>query len=225
MTPLPVNALFHGMQPHGAFAGTPSLIIRLMEHPDSTTVIDGEPVDSCYPLPEWEYDEANEVSLTVMLDRRTSGPQFASVAPHRLSVLADGYRERHILILGREPGRHDICPLVEAFLARGRTVQIETTGGFKVEAPGAWVSLRALPTRRTDGIIPDAVARANEVLATIRWKTDLDRIELLFSARGTPVWLKPSAFAESWVYRQCVAVATRHTGWRVTRTARQPMDA
>jgi organic radical activating enzyme len=225
MTALPVNALFVGMQPDGWFAGTPSLVIRLMEHPDSPTVIDGEPLDSCYPLPEWDYDEANEVSLNTLLSRRTNGPQFASVGIATLSSLAATYRERHVLIIGREPGRHDIAPLIRAFLADGRSVQVETTGSVTVDPAGAWVTLRAMPTRTAGSIIPEAVVRSNEVLATVRWKADLDRIELLFANRATPVWLRPSAFAESWVYRQCVAVATRHAGWRVNRPARQPMDA
>ncbi|GAC1649842.1 MAG: hypothetical protein NVS4B8_23660 [Herpetosiphon sp.] len=225
MPALPVHAIFGGMQIDGHWAGTPALVIRLMEHPDTEQRSPDEGMDGAYPMIEWDFDPANEVTLNGLLGRRIgSGPQFASVGAATLSSFACSYRERHILIVGREPGRHDIEPLVRLLVAAGRHVQIETTGQTAIAADHAWVTLRLLPAREPPPIAPEIAARANDVLACIRWKSDLDRVEQLFANRPTPVWLRPSMFADPGVYRQCLAVAVRHAGWRVTR-ANKPLTA
>lgn len=218
---LPVNAIFSGLQKDGHWTGTPTLIIQLMEHP-LATIPPMESLDGSFPLPEYDLDQANEVSMNRLLARRTSSPHFAYVGASTLSNLACSYREHHVLIISREPGRHEVAPLVKLLLESGRTVQIETTVmAPSLVIPDAWITLLALPSRTTSADAkPENAARPDEILACIRWKADLDRAELLYARRSAVVWLRPSAFADGGIYRQCVAVATRHAGWRVVRPYR-----
>jgi hypothetical protein len=220
---LPVNAIYSAMQPDGHFTGTPALIIQLMDHP-LAAIVPPEALDGTFLLPEWDLDQANEVSFDKLLARRTnSSPHFAYVGPSTLAALALSYHERHVLIAGRELGRHDIASLVKLLLAAGRTVQIETNlMDPALVIPDTWVTLLALPSRSTAApeFKPENAGRPDEILASIRWRSDLDRAETTYANRRFPVWLRPSLYAEDGIYRQCVAVATRHAGWRVTRTAK-----
>jgi len=219
---LPVNAIYGGMQPDGHWAGTPTLIIHLMQHPLAPLPAP-ESLDGSYPLVEWDTDAANEVSMNRLLERRGVSAHFASVGAMTLATIASSYRERHVLIVGRDPGLHDLAPLVKPLVAAGRTVQIETTAMTpSLVIPDAWVTLLALPSRTAtaENTNPENATRPDEILACIRWKADLERTELVYGRRKAPVWLRPSAFADEGIYRQCVAVASRHAGWRVMRPFR-----
>jgi hypothetical protein len=221
---LPVNAIFSGMQSDGHWAGTPALIIHLMQHPLAPQ-LPPESLDGSFPLMEWDIDPANEVSMNRLLDRRgpNSSAHFAYVGAVTLASIASSYRERHVLIIGRDPGFHELGPLVKLLLAADRAVQIETTTMMpSLVIPSAWVTLLALPSRTAtaENTNPENATRPDEILACIRWKSDLDRTELIYGNRKAPVWLRPSSMADDGIYRQCVAVATRHAGWRVMRPSR-----
>lgn len=220
---LPVNAIFSGMQPDGYWAGTPALIIHLMQHP-LAPLPPPESLDGSYPMTEWDIDPANEVSMNKLLERRGSNsPHFAYVGASTLASIASSYRERHVLIVGRDPGFHELGPLVKLLVAANRAVQIETTiMAPSLVIPEAWVTLLALPSRTAtaENTKPENASRPDEILACIRWKSDLERTELVYGSRKTPVWLRPSSMADDGIYRQCVAVAARHTGWRVMRPTR-----
>ena len=224
MSTLPVNAIYSGMQPDGHWGGAPTLIIQLMDHPD-TALPPIESLDGSYPLAEWTFDSANEVSLNKLLSRRPGvcSPHFARLGASTLTVLITSYREPHVMFIGRDPGRYDLAPLVTQLLAAGRTVQIEATAlSAALAIPKAWITLLALPSRTVTSIdpAPSDAAAPNEVLASVRWKADLDRTELIYANRRIPVWLRPTAWAEDGMYRQCIAVATRHAGWRVIPPSR-----
>lgn len=225
MATLPVNAIYAGLQPDGHFTGTPALVIQIMDHPRAATTAPQEGLDGSYPLPEWDLDTANEVSFDKLLIRRGSSPHFANVGAATLAALAVSYRERHVLIVGRELGHHDIALLARLLLEAGRSVQIETTAmAPSLLIANTWATLLALPSRQVPTSAAEAgtglPCRPNEVLASIRWRGDLDRAETSFANRKLPVWLRPSMYAEDGIYRQCLAVATRHPGWRVMRPVR-----
>ncbi len=223
MSILPVNAIFSGIQTDGYFLGTPSLIIQLMDHPQAAIAVP-ESHDGSYPLPEWDHDPANEISFNRLVSLRGSSPHFANVGATSLTTLALTFRERHVLIVGRELGLHDIGVLVQLLLDAGRSVQIETTAlAPSLAIARTWLTLLMLPSKIKEATPPDALSRPNEVLACIRSRTDLDRTEGLYANRKVPVWLRPSQHAEGGIFRQCLAVATRHPGWRVIRPGR-PVD-
>lgn len=215
MTSIAVNAIHSGMQLDGHWTGTPSLMVQLMDHPSTPGVV----LDGAYPIPEWDYSEANEIAITKLLSRRigATSPHFSLVGCGALAEIIHSFRERHVVLFCREPARWSLDPLIALLRSVGRTVQVVTTVMSESwHAPEVWVSLIALPVK------PGAPAQErepgwpSEVLACIRWRSDLDRAEALYSRMGM-VWLRPSPLAEDGIYRQCIAVATRHLGWRVTR--------
>lgn len=219
MSTLPVNAIYSGILPDGHWAGAPTLIIQLMDHP-ATDRQQTESLDGLHMTSEWPLDPANEVSLNKMLSRRAGieSPHFARIGASTLAMLVTSYNEPHVMFIGREPGRHDLAPLVTRLLESGRSVQIEAIVlSASLAIPLAWITLLSLPSRTVAPIDPAPAASVmpNEVLACIRWKADLDRAELIYARSSAPVWLRPTASAEEGMYRQCVAVATRHAGWRV----------
>lgn len=215
MTAIAVNAIHSGMQLDGHWTGTPSLMVQLMDHPTAPSVI----VDGAYPIAEWDYSQPNEIAITKLLSRRNgaTSPHFSTVGPGALAEIIHSFRERHVVLFCREPARWELGPLIYLLRSAGRTVQVLTTVmSESLQPPDVWVSLVALPSLVPAGE-PEAHARwPSEVLACIRWRSDLDRCEALFSRMGM-IWLRPSPLAEDGIYRQCIAVATRHLGWRVTR--------
>lgn len=221
MSILPVNAVFSGIQTDGTYLGLPTLIIQIMDHPDAAIAVP-ESHDGSYPLPEWDFDSANEISFDKLITIRSGSPRFSYVGTSTLATLALSFRERHVLVVGRELGLHDVGPLVGLLQNAGRHVQIETTAlSATLTIPSAWLSLLVLPSKSKDAVIePDGVGRPNEILACIRSRVDLDRIEGTYGNRRIPVWLRPSQHADAGIFRQCLAIATRHSGWRVVRPAK-----
>lgn len=221
MSILPVNAIFSGVQSDGFWFGTPSLVIQLMDHP-LAAIAAIESHDGSYPFPEWDLDPVNEISFDKLLTIRGSTPKFSYIGSTTLTTLALSFRERHVLIVGRELGLHDIASLAKPLLDAGRTVQIETTAmASALVIDRSWVTLLTLPSREAaTPLQPDNTNRPNEVLACVRWRPDLDRAEAAYANRKMTVWLRPSQHAEAGIYRQCIAVATRHAGWRVIRPSK-----
>lgn len=220
MPTLPVNAIYSGMQLDGHWTGTPALVVQLMEHPEAD-LPQPESLDGSFPLPEWEFDPDNEVSIHKLLDRTKgqSSAHFAQPGLATLLALATSYRERHVLIIARDVGRHEIAPFANRLIMAGRSVQIETTiMRPSLSIAKTWLSLLAMPARigSTAAVTSEAKPRPDEIIACIRARADLDRTELAFGDRRIPVWLRPSPFADLGIHRQCITVATRHPGWRVT---------
>jgi organic radical activating enzyme len=212
VTTLPVNAIYSSVQLAGHWAGTPALMIRLMTTPDVT------PDESEHDT-DWDYDPRNEVSVSrVMAKGSDASPHFAYVGANTLAATALNHRERHIVFVGREPHCHDLGGVVHLLREAGRQVQVETAGRVKaLAADGAWVTLRALPQADWLNIDPATVRRADEILAYVRGRADLERANALFGPLTTPVWLSPARSSEPAVYYQCVSMAARHMGWRALR--------
>lgn len=220
---LPVNAIYSGILPDGHWTGSPTLVIQLMEHFPADRQQAESPGGSDF-MPEWSLDTANEVSLNKLLSRHpgVASPHFARVGEATLAMLVTSYHEPHVMLIGRDPGQYDLASLVARLLSAGRSVQIEATAlSASLAIPDAWITLLSLPSRTVTSIdpAPPGAVRPNEVLASIRWKADLDRVELIYARGAAPVWLRPTASAEEGMYRQCVAVATRHAGWRAMPSA------
>lgn len=216
MSSIAVNAIHSGMQMDGHWAGTPSLMVQLMDHPSTPGVM----LDGAYPAADWNYDEANEIAITKLLSRRigATSPHFSLVGPGSLAEIINSFRERHVVLFCREPIRWDLDPLIDLLRSAGRSIQVVTmVMSESLKSSDVWVTQVALPDRRPPEENPEALCLwPHEILAGIRWRCDLDRAERLYSRMGM-VWLRPSPMAEDGIYRQCIAVATRHLGWRVTR--------
>lgn len=216
MSSIAVNAIHSGLQLDGHWSGTPSLMVQLMDHPSAPAL---GLFDTAYPTAEWDYEQANEIAITKLLTRRNgaTSPHFSIVGPGALAEILRSFRERHVVLFCRDPARWDLTPLVALLRSAGRSVQVLTTVmSDSLELPDFWTSLVAMPDRQPAGDTEPCPQCPSEVLACIRWRSDLDRAEALYSRMGM-VWLRPSRLAEDGIYRQCIAVATRHLGWRVTR--------
>lgn len=215
MTSIAVNAIHSGLQMDGHWSGTPSLMVQLMDHPAAQGP---SLLDAAYPIAEWDYEQPNEIAITKLLSRRNgaTSPHFSLVGSGALAEIIHSFRERHVVLFCRDPARWELAPLIALLRSAGRTIQVLTTVMSDSWEPRVWVSLVAMPNRQPAGNPEPCPQCPSEILACIRWRSDLDRAEALYSRMGM-VWLRPSALAEDGIYRQCIAVATRHLGWRVTR--------
>lgn len=214
MSALPVHALYPCVLSDGFWRGTPALVVRLIEHTETPPPPDDELPDDLPSSQFHAYDHDHAVTLNALLERRGGALRYSMPGPATLAAAVANCRGRHVVLSGREPGRHDIDPVVRALQDVGRAVQIETTGGAPINAPGAWVTLHVPPARTTRDLAPGLAERADEVLIAVRWRADFDRAEALFASRPQ-IWLRASAYAEPWVQARCVEVAARHNGWRV----------
>lgn len=217
MTTIAVNSIHSGMQMDGHWIGTPSLMVQLMDH--ASAPVPSQILDGAYPTAEWDYDPANEIAMTKLLSRRNGArsPHFSIVGAGALAEVISSFRERHVVLFCRDPTRWDLSALIGLLRNSGRSVQLLTTVMPEdIDPRDVWVSLILMPDRQPMDEAAQRTRWPSEVLACIRWRADLERTEALYSRMGM-VWLRPSSLAEDGIYRQCIAVATRHLGWRVTR--------
>lgn len=210
MISLPVNTIHASVQSEGAWSGTPTINIRLMPKPDE------EPSDVSWPQPDWEFDEKREISLTKLLAKRRGPqtPEFAYIGIATLANLVSNFQQKHVVLLAREPGRHDIEQLVKLLAQTGRRVQIETAGQCRTVVPSAWITLRANPRHEMH---PDTIERADEVLVYVRDRADVARAEMIFGGQRRPLWIRPAPSAEPNMYQECLTAAARHFEWRAFR--------
>ena len=135
-----------------------------------------------------------------------------------LLKLLDGFAARHIVITGGEPCMYDLRELTAALLARGRSVQIETSGTHEVLcADGVWVTVS--PKLHMPGGLPvlaSAMRRANEVKHPVGKLADIEQLlgVLPLVPSGVQVWLQPLS-QSSKATELCIAEATQR-GWRVS---------
>lgn len=212
MSELPVNAILPGIHPSGYWAGTPCLNIHLMT-PDNAVPPDDTDDD------DWPMQEKNEISFSRLLSKGAdASPHYSNVGANTLTAIALNRRERHVVIIGRETGCHDLELFIHLLRLGGRQVQLQTTGRGKIAPPDdAWVTLCARPMLDWSVIDTLTAKRANEIVGQVRGRPDLDRFDLAFGNTAAPVWLSPARSAEPAVFYQCVSLAAKHVGWRAFR--------
>src|SRR5690242_8970570 len=114
MSALPVCALYPCVWSDGYWCGTPALVIRLAEHPDTPPPQDDELPDDLPPVQRRVYGPDAAVTLNALLRQGSGSPRYAIVGSATLAATASRYTERHVVISAREPGRHAIDPVVRA---------------------------------------------------------------------------------------------------------------
>lgn len=225
MSILLVGAVTESVQVDGHWHGTPAISIKLMApvgEPSYTPNLDSLPyVDPRdYPIPSVA---TGEISLSQMLRGRCNPDEYSRVGEATLWRLLTSRRGRHIVIYGPEPCHYQLERLTELLHGSGRKIQVETRGRAVTDlADHIWITLRPSPVR--DGeldVLPEALSRANEVIAKIYRATDLDRLDKLMLGCSTPVWLVPS---ERHVGGMCVEAAS-FRGWRVSGPMRSAVLA
>lgn len=209
----PVNEVFATVQGEGAYTGTPSVFIRLQACDVGCPWCDTKHT--------WELERMDHVERRAVLlkDERATRAWAWFHVEHLLEALAAWPAVRHVVITGGEPCRYDLRPLTSALLATGRTVQIETSGTEPIQVDdGAWVTVSPkLDMPGGKEVLPDALARANEVKHPVGRPLDVQRlVERVapHAARNAVFWLQPLSQSPS-ATRLCVTESLAR-GFRVS---------
>jgi 7-carboxy-7-deazaguanine synthase len=208
-TMLPVNEIFETLQGEATFTGTPSVFVRLQ----------GCDVGCpwCDTKHTWEMG-GQVIKAADMVAKDHDDDRYAALEPGQLVDLVLGLRSRHIVLTGGEPCMYDLTEVTGALAECGRSVQIETSGTYQINAaPRTWITLS--PKIGMPGglvVLPRALHRANEVKMPVGKPADVDKL-LAFLDGFRPaggVWLQPLSQSKKATVL-CVDAAAEH-GFRVS---------
>ena len=210
MNSLPINEVFQTIQGEASFTGTPAVFVRLQ----------GCPVGCpwCDTKHTWHLEGSQRTTLAQVLAKQDDSPAYGQASTAELLKLLDGFAARHIVITGGEPCMYDLRELTAALLARGRSVQLETSGTHEVLcADGVWVTVSPklhMPSGLP--VLASAMRRANEVKHPVGKLADIEQLlgVLPLVPSGVQVWLQPLS-QSSKATELCIAEAMQR-GWRVS---------
>lgn len=188
----PVNEIFATIQGEATFTGTPAVFVRMQGCKVGCAFCDTKHT--------WDLQPENKRSLGVVMEKTSlAAPTFAEVDGDALvvNITAIARGARHVVLTGGEPADYDLRPLSWACIRKGFLVQVETSGTSPLQVShDAFVTLSPkIDQAGGKVVLPDVVARANEIKYPIATRRHLDQLlELL--ARGwhdpsIPVWLQP----------------------------------
>lgn len=203
---LPVNEIFETMQGEATFTGTPSVFVRLQ----------GCPVGChwCDTKHTWENKPEKVIMITGMLMKYEDEDTYANMTVSELMEVLDQFKARHIVITGGEPCMYDLTDLTTQIIAKGKTVQIETSGTFPIKChPDAFVTVS--PKLDMAGgleVLHESYTRANEIKFPIGKEVDFQKLAervIPHVPRETPVWMQPLSQNKT-ATSLCVSKATEH---------------
>ena len=206
-----VNEVFETFQGEAYYTGSPAVFLRLQ----------GCDVGCpwCDTKHTWKVNREDQVSIDTMVAKTDDAPSHALMPAWRIVDLACGYAARHVVITGGEPAYWPLRGICEGIIARGKTVQIETSGTEDLDVPAdAWVTVSpkiGMPGRKA--IRPGAVLRANEIKMPVGKAKDieiLDQFLAEFPTQTGLIWLQPLSQNDK-ATDLCLSVA-RERGWRVS---------
>lgn len=203
-----VNEVFWSLQGEGSLVGTPSAFVRLQGCPCGCPWC-----DTGYAL-DVDSEHRLEDNSAAIMEKEGPTPAFSRVDE---AWLVDEIARRsraglHVVITGGEPCRQDLVPLTSALIARGFSVQVETSGTQRIAcAPGTWITIspKSLP------VLEENWARADEIKLPVESDEDVLRwLERLETLPPGKVWLQPVSQGNE-ATRLCVAWCMRR-GWRLS---------
>jgi 7-carboxy-7-deazaguanine synthase len=207
----PVNEIFQTIQGEAAWAGTPSVFIRLQGC--------GVGCPWCDTKHTWDFgDMAQRVQAVALEIKVGPSPTWSDYTVEDLLAKVQTYAARHVVITGGEPCVHDLNPLCSALLGSGRTVQIETSGTAEIIAPdGVWVTVS--PKIRMPGgkaVRADALRRAQELKHPVAIPRNVDELLELVGRHHTDarIWLQPVDGAPRGL--ETALSACYEHGWRLS---------
>ncbi|ARU05656.1 7-carboxy-7-deazaguanine synthase QueE [Comamonas serinivorans] len=207
---LPINEVFETIQGEACMTGTPSVFLRLQACPVGCPWCDTKHT--------WALDPARQVAVADMLAKTDDADTWAAMEVDELLATVQAFRARHVVITGGEPALYDLVPLTTLLIAHSYSVQIETSGTHPIRVhPDTWVTVS--PKLDMPGglpVLPEALARANEVKHPVGKPADVERLLGLDLGRvpRSLIWLQPISQSPK-ATALCVDEATRH-GWRVS---------
>lgn len=203
---LPVNEIFETMQGEATYTGTPAVFVRLQ----------GCPVGChwCDTKHTWENKPEKVIMITGMLMKYEDEDTYSNMTTGELMEVLDQFKARHIVITGGEPCMYDLNDITSAIIAKGKSVQIETSGTFPIRChPDAFVTVS--PKLDMAGgleVLKESYVRANEIKFPIGKEVDFTKLAervLPHVPRETPVWMQPLSQNKS-ATSLCVSKATEH---------------
>ncbi len=187
----PINEIFESIQGEGSHTGVPSIFIRLQ----------GCPVGCpwCDTQHTWKVDTDDQIPVVQLREKSADAPTHALMNVTALlnEYEIRGYLAKHVVITGGEPAMHDLVPLTEVLLAKGFSVQIETSGTFALRcADDVYVTVSPkidMPGKYP--ILPEVMARANEIKHAVAMQKHVDELKLLLERApiqtNTLIYLQP----------------------------------
>lgn len=208
MTSLLVNEIFETIQGEGSFTGTPSIFVRLQ----------GCPVGCpwCDTQHTWDLLPEKQVSEDIILLKSADSPTYFDTTSTALLALLDkqGYTANHIVITGGEPCMYDLTELTSTAIAKGHSVQIETSGTYEVKChPDTWVTVSPKINMKAGmPILSQAMQRANEIKHPIAMQKHIDELDALLVSENMPTRLTSVKDSRQMlVYLQPISQQTRAT--------------
>lgn len=208
MTTLLVNEIFETIQGEGSYTGTPSVFLRLQ----------GCPVGCpwCDTQHTWEVLPEKQVSADIILLKTADSPTYFNSSSEALLELLDkqGYTANHIVITGGEPCMYDLTELTSSAIAKGFSVQIETSGTYEVKCHAdTWVTVSPKINMKAGmPILSQAMRRANEIKHPIAMQKHIDELDALLVRENIPTRLTLSnAKVHPMVYLQPISQQERAT--------------
>jgi 7-carboxy-7-deazaguanine synthase len=186
-----INEVFESLQGEGSFTGLPSIFVRLQ----------GCPVGCpwCDTQHTWTVDPQFQLSgADVMGQTKETKNWFEHSAEQLLWLFQNqGYVAKHIVITGGEPCMYDLLPLTNVLIAKGYSVQIETSGTYEIFTHiDTWVTVSPkvnMPGGRP--VLASAMLRANEIkhpVAMEKHIVELDQVLRLLGDKPQPmIYLQP----------------------------------
>ena len=177
MTSLLVNEVFESIQGEGAFTGVPSIFVRLQ----------GCPVGCpwCDTKHTWETKPESVRDQDVIMMQNEDTEHYFTASPDSLFALfaAQGYQAKHIVLTGGEPAMFDLTAISEAAIAKGYSVQIETSGAFEIKCDkDVWVTLSPkIDMKGGYKVRDDAILRANEIKHPVAMQKHIDELDTLLA--------------------------------------------
>jgi 7-carboxy-7-deazaguanine synthase len=208
MTTLLVNEIFETIQGEGSFTGTPSVFVRLQ----------GCPVGCpwCDTQHTWDVLPEKLVGVDIILLKSAESPTYFETSSSDLLELLNkqGYTANHIVITGGEPCMFDLTELTSKAVAKGFSVQIETSGTYKVKCHAdTWVTVSPKINMKAGmPILSQAMQRANEIKHPIAMQKHIDELDALLIRENMPTRFSNSKITpQPLVYLQPISQQARAT--------------
>ena len=187
----PINEIFESIQGEGSYTGVPSIFIRLQ----------GCPVGCpwCDTKHTWQVDDTDVIPIVELREKSADATTHARMSVTELldEYDARGYQAKHVVITGGEPAMYDLVPLTEALLAKGLSVQVETSGTFTLRCTDD-TFVTVSPKINMPGkyqILPQVMARANEIKHAIAMQKHVDELKALLAqstiSSNTLIYIQP----------------------------------
>lgn len=210
----PINEMFQTLQGEGYFTGVPAIFIRLQGCPVGCSWCDTKHT--------WDKIAEREVDMQRILVKTQESDAWGNASAEQLHqiMVNQGYSARHIVITGGEPCIYDLRPLTELLESVGYRCQIETSGTHEVRCSAkTWVTVSPKVNMRGGyDILPQALARANEIKHPVARQRDIDALEQLLATLNDRqeriIALQPISQKED-ATRLCIATCIAKN-WRLS---------